>query len=129
MPCLKLLCSAGLAQPPDSLGESQRSRSQKNVLAILCCYSELKWQNPELKTQQKFKNPHEILLFDWPIPPGGEGNMLILFVLMAPGPPIIASLAVFDLEERLLTRGKQNDKRDFLPVRRKLLTLSSRRNN
>lgn len=55
--------------------------------------------------------------------------MLILFVLMAPGPPIIASLAVFDLEERLLTRGKQNDKRDFLPVRRKLLTLSSRRNN
>lgn len=55
--------------------------------------------------------------------------MSILFVLMAPGLPIIASLAVFDLEERLLTCGKQNDKRDFLPVRRKLLTFSLRRKN
>lgn len=114
---------------PQTPWESHNGLVLKNVLAILCCYSQLKWQNPELKTQQKFKNPHEILLFYWPIPPGGEGNMFILFVLVAPGPPIIASLAVLDLEERLLTHGKQNDKRDFLPVRRKLLTLSLRRKN
>lgn len=57
MPCLKLLCS----QPPANLSEGACESHNcllKKVLAILCCYSQLKWKNPELKTQQKFKNPH-----------------------------------------------------------------------
>ena len=47
----------------------------------------------------------------------------------APGPLIIVFLTVFGLEDRLLMCGKENDKRGFLPVRWKLLTLSLPREN
>lgn len=56
VPCLKLLCSAGLAQPPDNLGESQRSRSQKRPChSVLLLPAEM--AEPRTKDAAKIQKP------------------------------------------------------------------------